>query len=42
MSVESTEQIQTQIRHKRGQLEKLLASARPRKRRLINTTIEGT
>jgi hypothetical protein len=41
MKVESTENILTQIRQKRGQLETFLASARPRKRRLINTTIVG-
>lgn len=41
MKVETTEQILTQIRQKRGQLERFLASARPRKRRLLNTTIVG-
>jgi hypothetical protein len=41
MRVEADENILTQIRQKRGQLEKFLSSARPRKRRLINTTIIG-
>jgi hypothetical protein len=39
--VEANENILVQVRQKRGQLEKFLASARPRKRRLINTTIVG-
>jgi hypothetical protein len=39
--VDTNANILAQIRHKRGQLETFLASARPRKRRLINTTIVG-
>jgi hypothetical protein len=39
--VESNENILGQIRQKRGQLEKFLSSARPRRRRLTNTTIVG-
>jgi hypothetical protein len=41
VKVEANENILGKIRQKRGQLERFLSSARPRKRRLINTTIVG-
>jgi hypothetical protein len=41
MRVEANENILEQIRRKRGQLERFLSSARPRRRRLTNTTIVG-
>ena len=40
-STEPTQEIVTRIRDKRLQLERFLSAARPRKRRLINTTIVG-
>lgn len=40
-STEPTQEIMTRIRDKRLQLERFLSAARPRKRRLINTTIVG-
>ena len=40
-SPEPTQEIVTRIRDKRLQLERFLSAARPRKRRLINTTIVG-
>jgi hypothetical protein len=40
-SMETNEDIVSRIRLKRQQLERFLSSARPRKRRLINTTILG-
>jgi hypothetical protein len=40
-NVESNEEILGRIRQKRQQLEKFLSGARPRKHRLINTTIVG-
>ena len=41
MAAVSTEELLGRIREKRSQLEAFLASARPRKRRLLNTTIVG-
>jgi hypothetical protein len=38
---ESNEDLVSRIRHKRAQLETFLGAARPRKRRLLNTTIIG-
>ena len=40
-STEPTQEIMTRIRDKRLQLERFLSAARPRKRRLVNTTIVG-
>ena len=40
-STEPTQEILTRIRDKRLQLERFLSAARPRKGRLINTTIVG-
>src|SRR5262245_65067606 len=40
-SMETNEDIVSRIRLKRQQLERFLSAARPRKRRLINTTILG-
>lgn len=37
----SNEALVNRIRHKRAQLETFLSAARPRKRRLLNTTIVG-
>jgi len=37
----STEELLSQIRRKRAQLDSFLSGARPRKRRLLNTTILG-
>src|SRR6267142_5751341 len=37
----SNEELVSRIRQKRAQLETFLAAARPRKRRLLNTTIVG-
>ena len=41
MADQSIEDLVTQIRRKRSQLETFVSAARPRKRRLINTTIVG-
>jgi len=40
-SAESREDIANRIKQKRAQLDRFISSARPRKRRLINTTIVG-
>ena len=37
----SNEELMSRIRQKRAQLERFLSAARPRKRRLLNTTIVG-
>ena len=41
MADQSIEELVTQIRRKRSQLEAFVSAAQPRKRRLINTTIVG-